>query len=260
MSTDVMTASAKNLELALGQLDDDLNAMMAIPIVSEGGNFLKFVKGEWFYGADETEPHPKSIWAMNPLSIERGFMAWATAEGDNTLYGERFAKLGEASILPAELPAHDNAKWVAAMSIQLVCVSGEDAGAMVKFSTTSRGGLVELKRVLSAIAARRRAGESAVVPLVVLSATHYKHPTYGRIYTPVFDEQEWRGLDDVEPPQAEAPQAEAPQAEAPQAEAPPAEPTVEELKAQLAALQATNAAEEPVEPPTPGRRQRRFSS
>jgi hypothetical protein len=48
------------------------------------------------------------------------------------------------------------------------------------------------------------------VPVVRLGKEHYTHKSYGRIYTPVFDIQEWVGMDgEAEPAEQEEAPAEA---------------------------------------------------
>jgi len=46
-----------------------------------------------------------------------------------------------------------------------------------------------------AIAQQVESDQSKPVPVVTLKRDHYTHKSYGKIYTPVFEVQEWMSMD-----------------------------------------------------------------
>jgi hypothetical protein len=81
-----------------------------------------------------------------------------------------------------------------------------------RYTTTSVGGKRSVQALAVAIATQVEKDQTKPVPVVLLKKEHYTHKSYGRIYTPVFDIQEWVTMD-VEAAPADAPKIEAPQAE-----------------------------------------------
>jgi hypothetical protein len=93
------------------------------------------------------------------------------------------------------------------------CVSGEDAGLEVRYTTTSVGGKRAVQALAVAIATQVETDQTKPVPIVLLKKEHYSHKSYGRIYTPIFDIQTWATMDvDTKDTQEEtaAPAIEAP--------------------------------------------------
>jgi hypothetical protein len=77
----------------------------------------------------------------------------------------------------------------------LKCISGEDKGLEVRFSTTSVGGKRAVQALAVAIANQVEADQTKPVPVIYLKKEHYQHKSYGKIYTPVFEIKEWVGMD-----------------------------------------------------------------
>lgn len=147
--------------------------------------------GHWVYGADQTEIEDDSTWAVNPFSFVQGYIAW----GEGEVLGEKMVSVSEP--LPELEAAPPGAKrgWEPQVGLSLKCLSGEDKGLEVRFSTTSVGGKRAVQALAVAIANQVDADQTKPVPVIYLKKEHYQHKAYGRIYTPVFEIVEWVGMD-----------------------------------------------------------------
>ena len=194
--------SVTSLSTALRALETDVGAAGVV--------ILKMDKtGHWVFGADQTEVEDDSTWAVNPFSFVHGFIAW----GDGEVLGEKMVSVAQP--LPELDVAPPNAKkgWETQVGMSMKCVSGEDAGLEVRYTTTSVGGKRAVQALAVAIATQVEADQTKPVPIVLLKKEHYSHKSYGRIYTPIFDIQTWATMDvDTKDTQEEtaAPAIEAP--------------------------------------------------
>jgi hypothetical protein len=109
--------------------------------------------------------------------------------------------------LPELDAAPPNAKkgWETQVGMSMKCISGEDKGMEVRYTTTSVGGKRSVQALAVAIATQVETDSSKPVPIVVLGKEHYAHKSYGRIYTPIFDIQSWVGMDADKTEKLEAP-------------------------------------------------------
>jgi hypothetical protein len=205
--SNLTTFSAANLP-SVTALSTALRALET-DVGNAGVVIIKMDKtGHWVFGADQTEIEDDSTWAVNPFSFVHGFIAW----GDGEVLGEKMVSVAQP--LPELDVAPPNAKkgWETQVGMSMKCVSGEDAGLEVRYTTTSVGGKRAVQALAVAIATQVEADQTKPVPIVLLKKEHYSHKSYGRIYTPVFDIQEWRTMDvDTKDTQEEA----APAIEAP---------------------------------------------
>jgi hypothetical protein len=105
--------------------------------------------------------------------------------------GEKMVSVSQP--LPELEPAPPNAKkgWETQVGMSMKCISGEDKGMEVRYTTTSVGGKRSVQALAVAIATQVEADQSKPVPIVMLKKEHYSHKSYGRIYTPIFDVQSW---------------------------------------------------------------------
>ena len=176
-----------------------INQTVAAIPATGGADYLKLTKaGEWLYGAEETEAHPKSVWAINPHETEKGYVSW----GEGEKLGERTVRVFEPDVNPADLP-DTGASWDMQLGLSMVCVSGSDEGAVVKYSTTSKGGLRAIQDVLNKMAIRLSEGSDEFVPLVTLDSSSYRHKKYGKIATPLLEIVQWNALDSTDRPDAD---------------------------------------------------------
>ena len=156
------------------------------------------------YGADQTEIEDDSTWAVNPFSFVQGYIAW----GEGEVLGEKMVSVSEP--LPELEAAPPSAKrgWETQVGMSLKCLTGEDMGLEVRFTTTSVGGKRGVQALAVAIATQVDKDQTKPVPVITLGKEHYQHKAYGRIFTPVFDIVEWSSMgSDAETPEAEAEEA-----------------------------------------------------
>jgi hypothetical protein len=173
-----------SLSVALRQLDKDVGPA--------GGVILKMDKrGDWVFGADQTEVDDGTLWAVNPFSFVHGFIAW----GDGEVLGEKMVSVSQP--LPEMEPAPAGAKrgWETQVGMSLKCISGPDNGLEVRYNVTSVGGKRAVQGLAVAIAQQVESDQTKPVPVVTLKRDHYTHKSYGKIYTPVFEVQEWMSMD-----------------------------------------------------------------
>jgi hypothetical protein len=173
-----------SLSVALRQLEKDVGPA--------GSVILKMDKrGDWVFGADQTEVDDGTLWAVNPFSFVHGFIAW----GDGEVLGEKMVSVSQP--LPEMEPAPAGAKrgWETQVGMSLKCISGPDTGLEVRYNVTSVGGKRAVQGLAVAIAQQVESDQSKPVPVVTLKRDHYTHKSYGKIYTPVFEVQEWMSMD-----------------------------------------------------------------
>jgi hypothetical protein len=187
------------------QLANDLAEVVHETPSSGGPPLLRMQKdGEWIIGASNDPVSPNSLWAVNPLSVQRGYAAWTKLDppAKNTLLDERMAPLGQPKPRRHELPDMSApgapAPWVEQIIVQLRCIAGEEEGLQVVYKVTSKGGLDALSDLSDAMSQRFREAKqngAQVVPVVQLGCSSYPHPSYGKTYTPVLDVIAWMGFD-----------------------------------------------------------------
>ena len=195
---------------------------------TSGKAYLRLHKGGFFvYGADDVEVEEGSKWAVNPASFALGFIAWP-AEGTGKPLGEEMRSITDDPIVLSALPQVAGS-WTQQVGMQLMCVSGEDVGTEAVFKASSKGGINGFNDFLNQVLAQLKANPDtqAVVPVITLEVNSYKHPTYGKIYTPVFQIDSLTSMDEmptddeaepeVEPEQLAAPETEPEVAEKPAA-------------------------------------------
>lgn len=165
---------------------------------SAPGAFLKLAKyGEWLYGANATKAESTSVWACNPFSARKGYVAWEQRK----VAGEKMVPVSAPDVDVHALQA--GLDWSYQLGIDMVCVSGPDNGASVSYSATSRGGRVALDKLFNEIADKVDAGDPSVVPLIHLLVDSYEHPQYGKIFTPILEITDWREIEDTSPVEEE---------------------------------------------------------
>lgn len=203
-------------------------------LVKKGGDpYLRLLtSGEWVYGQEDAEVEAGSAWAINPMSITHGWVAWQRgADADNS--GGPVGEVMVPATLPlpsqSELPKIDHApgaSWAQQFAFSLVCLTGEDRGEQVLYKTASVGGVSAVDTILNAIATQLDDDPENPVPVVTLEVDEYKHKKYGKTFTPIFAVQTWRPLsDDLPDVQAELDEMEqADEAPAKAAEAAAAKP------------------------------------
>ena len=190
-------------------------AVLSEDVSDSGVVILKMDKtGSWVFGADQTEVQDGSTWAVNPYSFVHGYIAW----GEGEVLGEKMVPLHKP--LPALDAAPDNAKkgWELQVGMSLKCLTGDDAGQEMRFTSTSVGGKKAVLALSQAMIAQIGKDAGKPVPVVKLESDHYQHKQFGKIFTPEFKVSSWMSMDAA----PAAPAAVAPPPAEP--EAPAAEP------------------------------------
>lgn len=252
---------------------------------TEGADsFMKFVKGYYMYGAEETPVQPNSLWAVNPSSLVHGYQAW----GDSKLLGEEVASMGELPVLKANLPEYrfsdpdlvkhreqqvaqgvdaDKlidpivvAEWQVYRGFSLVCTNGEDEGTECFLASTSKGFTRAFTKLVGAIIGQMDVDPGNPVPVVLLDTDSYDHRKYGETFVPVFNVQTFVGMEATVVPEPEGEAEQETEVESAQSTAPTPDasaPEPEQDRHSRPGRKSNAPAPEPVKPePTAARRQR----
>lgn len=163
----------------------------AAEAVDDFACYIKMGKdGVWTHGTDEEEIEADSEWAVNPLSFATGYSAF----DDGKRVGEEMRSMQEPPIRQADLPPV-GAAWTPQIGFQVKCLNGTDKDLQGHINQRSRGGMAESTKLLTAVLERSEKGETDVVPVIRLRSSSYKHQTYGRIFTPVYEIVRWVAMD-----------------------------------------------------------------
>ena len=177
--------SVTSLSTALRALETDVGAAGVV--------ILKMDKtGHWVFGADQTEVEDDSTWAVNPFSFVHGFIAW----GDGEVLGEKMVSVSQPLPELDAAPPMARKGWETQVGMSMKCLSGEDKGMEVRYTTTSVGGKRSVQALAVAIATQVDTDPKLPVPIVLLEKEHYSHKSYGRIYTPIFKIASWMSMTD----------------------------------------------------------------
>jgi hypothetical protein len=177
--------SVTSLSTALRALETDVGAAGVV--------ILKMDKtGHWVFGADQTEVEDDSTWAVNPFSFVHGFIAW----GDGEVLGEKMVSVSQPLPELEAAPPMARKGWETQVGMSMKCLSGEDKGMEVRYTTTSVGGKRSVQALAVAIATQVDTDPKLPVPIVTLEKEHYSHKSYGRIYTPIFKITSWMSMTD----------------------------------------------------------------
>jgi hypothetical protein len=177
--------SITSLSTALRALETDVGAAGVV--------IIKMDKtGHWVFGADQTEVEDGSTWAVNPFSFVHGCIAW----GDGEVLGEKMVPVSQPMPELEAAPPMARKGWETQVGMSMKCLSGEDKGMEVRYTTTSVGGKRSVQALAVAIAAQVDTDPKLPVPIVLLEKEHYSHKSYGRIYTPIFKIASWMSMTD----------------------------------------------------------------
>lgn len=192
--------AVQNLAASLRKLEQSAPSVMVI---------LKMDKtGHWVFGAEQEEVENGSRWAVNPLSFVHGYIAWGKGEA----LGEMMAPITDPLPEVGVPPSGADRGWEMQLGFSLKCISGEDAGMEARYSTTSVGGKRAVQQLGLAIAQQVEKSPEKPVPVIVLSKDSYQHKSYGRVFTPVFEVQEWVSMNGEEPAPEDVQKSDAPEA------------------------------------------------
>src|ERR1035437_3824972 len=192
------------------------NAAMSMPSVGGDKAFLKMDKsnGDWLFGQEETVIEDTSLWAVNPMSLKHGWVAWDTNAGGAPVQeimvpiNRPLPPVDSLPELPMGTPdkktgARSQLQYQAQRSVDFVCVSGDDEETIVEYKQSSTGAMKLFGALTNALLDQVQKGDE-IVAVGKLTFDKYKHKQYGWIHNPVFQIVEWRTMDDTAPPVAEA--------------------------------------------------------
>ena len=248
------------------------NAAVSMPSVGGDQQYLKMLTkgrdaGTWVYGQEETEVEEGSLWAINPLSIKHGYVAWDTHAGGAPVQeimvsiNRQLPSKDSLPVLPPGTPSKKapnvpvDLEYADQRSFDAVCISGADEGVTVEYKQSSAGSMKLFSKVVNALLDQVSKGDD-IVAVGKWGFSSYDHKTYGEIYNPEFEIVEWRTVEDTSAPADKEPAKEEPKrgrAAAP-AEASKAEEPADDAEDVAAAYAAEQAAQAEA---TPRRRQRR---
>lgn len=225
---------------SLQDLKSGLSNVAATLPKAGGDPILRLLQdGTWLYGAENVEVEEGSRWAINPMSLQHGYISWTdydkSDKRSNEIVGEAMVPFNQPLPGRHDLP-NTGWDWTEQVSMNAKCLNGEDEGTQVVYSPTSVGGIRAVKELIAAILKQLDIDENRPVPVVELDTDHYNHKKYGKTYVPVLRIVDWLSMDG--PDEAEETEA------APKKEAKPA-------RGRKAAAKEENAAPEEETGPAP---------
>lgn len=178
-----------------------VNVKKTLPVTG-GGQYMKFSKGDWLYGADETEADiDNTLFAINPLSIEHGYICWAHNDPDDKVAKPEL--LGEVMVPMTTPKPHVSTlekfgprdTWADQISFKMKGIGGKDEGIELEFKTTSVGGLNAVGDVINALIVQLDTDPENPVPVVRLGSDSYNHKKYRKVFIPVITVESWMTMD-----------------------------------------------------------------
>lgn len=180
-----------------------------LPSSNGGAQFLKMDKGngDWIFGQEETVVEEDSLWAINPLSLMHGWVAWDSDAGGAPVEEIMVSinrDLPALGTLP-ELPLAKSGKrldYQQQRSVQIVCVSGGDKDTVCEYKQSSVGAMKLFGTITNGLLDQLDKDPDNIVAIVTLGSDRYKHKKYGWIYNPEWTVKEWRSMGDTTAPAA----------------------------------------------------------
>lgn len=156
---------------------------------SGGLPFLGLGKdGRWKYGPEAIEPEAGSLWAIDPRTLKAGVTAWVDGKvAGEEMWGPRETRktVAQMSIERPGLP------WQEQNSVELKCISGDDAGLVVLFKQSSLGGRKAWSDWYEAAKRQVAVDKAHPVAIVKLALGGYQHKKYGWTAEPKFQLVRW---------------------------------------------------------------------
>tara|TARA_R110000868_G_scaffold164989_1_gene397934 strand:+ start:542 stop:1402 length:861 start_codon:yes stop_codon:yes gene_type:complete len=199
------------------------NFTASMPSVGGDKQYLKMLSkgrdsGTWVYGQGNTEVEEGSLWALDPMSIKHGYVAWDSNAGGPPVQEIMVPStrlpppIESLPVLPMSAPDKKTGRseqlvYDKQASIDAVCISGEDKGVVVEYKQSSGGAIKLFQKLAGLISAQMDKGDD-IVPVGKWHFSTYDHPikAYGEIYNPEFEIVEWRTPDDTSPAEETKPE------------------------------------------------------
>lgn len=258
MNTVATTRPSANALAALNTLRAGLQNVQQTLVVKGGDPYLRLLTdGDWVYGQENIEVEQGSLWAVNPMSLRHGWVAWESGKNADTTKGPRDELMvactqplpDKASLrdVTQGLTAGVSCDWEPQYSFSLVCLTGEDKGTQVLYKTANAGGTRAIDTLIKAIE-RQLDQSDEIVPAIQLLTDSYDNKRYRKeVFYPIFKIEQWLPLTDNLPDLEDATDGEAKTEAAAPAAAPPApEPAKRTRRASVPATgNAAPAASQP---------------
>jgi len=207
-SKQVAPAPAKGALTSLAALQTALANVNTAAIIGRSGLPMMLFKaregsGAWGYGQKRIIPEPDSRWAINPLTFQRGYIAFGP---DKKVLGEYLASIAKPMIDVTTLP-NVGAPWQEEWTVNMKCLDGADAGVEVIFKANTDGGIKAVVGLIDTVRDRIDRGQDEhkgkIAPVAKLERDSYPHPQYGKTNIPVLTVVDWMLLDGPAPVSAE---------------------------------------------------------
>ena len=204
----VASAPAGGALTSLAVLQTALANVNTAAIIGRSGLPMMLFKaregsGAWGYGQRRIIPEPDSRWAINPLTFQRGYIAFGP---DKKVLGEHLASIAKPMIDVTTLP-NVNAPWQEEWTVNMKCLDGADAGVEVIFKANTDGGIKAIVTLVELVRNQIDRGQDEhkgkIAPIAKLERDSYPHPQYGKTNIPVLTVVDWMPLDGPAPVPAE---------------------------------------------------------
>lgn len=185
----------KNAGLTPGDIAQHRQALQRTQATrpSVGGTpFLKMDPddGTWIYGQEEIVVEEGSEWAVNPLSMKKGWVAWPKKGGAPLarVVGSVFKPLPQLADMEDV-----GADYQESIEMGLRCLNGEDKDTEITFNSNALGAVEAFHDLLALIDEQLGSNPAYLVPVIALTNTSYEHSNraYGTVYKPVFEVKYW---------------------------------------------------------------------
>lgn len=177
--------------------------------------FLKYQKGEWTYGQNDTEVAIGTRLVANMAGLKAGWVKWW--DGKPAEEQLEFVSAGVAPPTRKSLGDTDPGEWEKDNEgrprdpwqfTNTLPMKDAASGEEYVFSTSSRGGIGAIGALCKEYGKAYRM-KPGMLPVIELGSDSYKHPTYGKVHTPLLKLVEWVKeadlLSEAEPAPAEEP-------------------------------------------------------
>ena len=166
--------------------------------VSSDTPFLKFVKGEFHFGADDEVLPIGTRLVPHMAELKAGFIKWK----DGQPADETTVRVFDGKPIPQreDLGDHDRKEWETDPNgtpqdpwqvINTLPMKDPETGQEFVFTTGSRGGIGAVGK-LSTKYGRERHKQSGKLPVIEIGADSYRHKTFGDVPFPTFKIIGWR--------------------------------------------------------------------
>jgi hypothetical protein len=167
------------------------------------GTLLKFVKGDWLVGEEQTKVAPTATFVVNMQEYWRGWVKWIDKQPPEHMIGRVVDR--HRVHLREELGDLDQSRWESDSNgvkrdpwqrVVYLIMRGTDSDDFITFTSTSDGGRKAVGKLCDRFD-RLRHSHPAQMPVVSLTSESYQHKEYGKVLKPKFNVVGWDYWDDA---------------------------------------------------------------